>query len=116
MKAFGVTFRHGVHPPDSKELTAGVAVRRMPFPSRIALPLRQHAGKPARCLVKKGDQVERGDKIAEAGLTPIASSTVSAPGFDEAELIIEAQANPEGLPQWCAFQYHGVGFRLACVA
>ena len=66
MKAFGVTFRHGVHPPDSKELTAGVAVRRMPFPSRIALPLRQHAGKPARCLVKKGDRVERGDKIAEA--------------------------------------------------
>ncbi len=66
MKAFGVTFRHGIHPPDSKELTAGLAVRRMPFPSRIALPLRQHAGKPARCLVKKGDRVERGDKIAEA--------------------------------------------------
>jgi electron transport complex protein RnfC len=38
----------------------------MPFPKRIALPLRQHAGKPARCLVKKGDRVERGDKIAEA--------------------------------------------------
>jgi electron transport complex protein RnfC len=66
VKAFGVTFRHGIHPPDSKELTAGLAVRRMPFPSRIALPLRQHAGKPARCLVKKGDRVERGDKIAEA--------------------------------------------------
>ena len=32
-----------------------------------------------------------GDKIAEAGLTPIASSTVSAPGFDEAELIIECR-------------------------
>ena len=66
MKAFGVTFRHGVHPPDSKELTEAVQVRRMPFPDRIALPLRQHAGKPARCLVRKGDRVERGDKIAEA--------------------------------------------------
>jgi electron transport complex protein RnfC len=38
----------------------------MPFPARVALPLRQHTGKPARCLVRKGDRVERGDKIAEA--------------------------------------------------
>ncbi len=30
-----------------------------------------------------------GDKIAEAGLTPIASSCVDAPGYAEAELIIE---------------------------
>ena len=32
-----------------------------------------------------------GDKIAEAGLKPIASSRVAAPGFDEAELIIECR-------------------------
>jgi electron transport complex protein RnfC len=66
LNLFGVTFRHGVHPPDSKSLTEHLPIRRMPFPHRIALPLRQHAGKPARCLVKKGDRVERGDKIAEA--------------------------------------------------
>lgn len=29
------------------------------------------------------------DKIAEAGLTPIASTRIAAPGFDEAQLIIE---------------------------
>ena len=60
------TFRHGVHPPDAKELTAGVAIRRMPFPEEIVLPLRQHAGRPARLLVGRGDRVERGDKIAAA--------------------------------------------------
>jgi len=60
------TFRHGVHPPETKQLTAGVPIRRMPFPTEIVLPLRQHAGKPARLLVKKGDRVERGDMIAEA--------------------------------------------------
>lgn len=60
------TFRHGVHPPDSKELTAGRGIRRMPFPEEVVLPLRQHAGKPARVLVKAGDHVERGDRIAEA--------------------------------------------------
>jgi Na+-translocating ferredoxin:NAD+ oxidoreductase subunit C len=59
-------FRHGIHPPDRKELTASLPVRRMPFPDEIVLPLRQHAGKPARLLVRKGDRVERGDKIAEA--------------------------------------------------
>ncbi|MBT8479293.1 MAG: electron transport complex subunit RsxC [Gemmatimonadetes bacterium] len=60
------TFRHGVHPPETKHLTEKVPVRRMPFPDEIVLPLRQHAGRPARLLVKVGDHVERGDKVAEA--------------------------------------------------
>ncbi len=60
------TFRHGVHPPEDKHLTEKLPVRRMPFPEEIILPLRQHAGKPATLLVKVGDRVERGDKIAEA--------------------------------------------------
>jgi flavin reductase (DIM6/NTAB) family NADH-FMN oxidoreductase RutF len=32
-----------------------------------------------------------GDKIAESGLTPIASTRVAAPGFAEAELIVECR-------------------------
>jgi flavin reductase (DIM6/NTAB) family NADH-FMN oxidoreductase RutF len=32
-----------------------------------------------------------GDKIAEAGLTPIASTQVAAPGFAEADLIVECR-------------------------
>jgi Na+-translocating ferredoxin:NAD+ oxidoreductase subunit C len=59
-------FRHGVHPPERKELTAQLPIRRMPFPAEVVLPLRQHAGKPARPLVTRGDRVERGDKIAAA--------------------------------------------------
>ncbi len=61
-----MTFRHGVHPPELKELTANVHIRRMPFPQEVVLPLRQHAGKPATCLVRPGDHVERGDKIGAA--------------------------------------------------
>lgn len=60
------TFRHGVHPPELKELTAAVPIRRMPFPAEVALPVRQHAGKPARVVVKPGDAVERGDLVAAA--------------------------------------------------
>lgn len=59
-------FRHGVHPPELKDLTSGIPIRRMPFPDRIVLPLRQHAGAPARSLVRRGDRVERGDKVGEA--------------------------------------------------
>ncbi|CAN5618081.1 electron transport complex subunit RsxC [soil metagenome] len=64
MKSNG--FRHGVHPPERKELTVHLPIRRMPYPDEVVLPLRQHAGKPARVLVARGDHVERGDKIAAA--------------------------------------------------
>jgi electron transport complex protein RnfC len=59
-------FRHGVHPPELKQLTAGTPIRRMPFPDEIVLPLSQHTGKPAQPIVRVGDRVERGDKIGEA--------------------------------------------------
>jgi electron transport complex protein RnfC len=77
-------FRHGVHPPELKELTSGLPIRRMPFPDEVVLPLRQHAGKPAVLAVKKGDHVERGDPVGTADgwmSVPIHSSaagTVSA--------------------------------------
>lgn len=81
------TFRHGVHPPELKELTARSPIRRLPFPSEVVLPLRQHTGNPARPLVRPGDRVERGDKIAEADgwvSSPVhasATGTVAAIGL-----------------------------------
>src|SRR6476619_7671628 len=66
MMGFVTGFRHGVHPPEEKELTSHLAIRRMPYPDELVLPLRQHAGKPAKLCVKVGDHVERGDKVGEA--------------------------------------------------
>lgn len=63
---FGPSFRHGVHPPDSKSLTAALPIRRMPFPDEVVLPLRQHTGKPSRAIVQVGDRVERGDVVGVA--------------------------------------------------
>jgi Na+-translocating ferredoxin:NAD+ oxidoreductase subunit C len=63
---FGPSFRHGVHPPDSKSLTAALPIRRMPFPVEVVLPLRQHTGKPSRAIVRSGDRVERGDVVGVA--------------------------------------------------
>src|SRR5512138_3336060 len=66
-------FRHGVHPPEHKELTASKPIRRMRYPSEVVIPLRQHAGKPAKLVVRVGDYVERGDTLA------VADGFVSAP-------------------------------------
>jgi electron transport complex protein RnfC len=77
------TFRHGVHPPELKELTEHVRIRRMPYPDEVVLPLRQHTGKPAKVIVRVGERVERGDKIADA------DGFVSAPVHASASGIVE---------------------------
>lgn len=59
-------FRHGVHPPELKELTARIPIRRLPYPDEVVLPLSQHAGKPAKLVARVGDRVERGDLVAAA--------------------------------------------------
>ena len=64
--AISLGFRHGVHPPEEKELTNQLPIRRMPFADELVFPLRQHAGKPALLCVKVGDHVERGDTLGEA--------------------------------------------------
>jgi len=62
-----LTFKHGVHPEEFKDLSADCAIERMPFVKEYTLPLGQHIGAPSKALVKKGDKVLRGQKIADAG-------------------------------------------------
>ncbi|MEW8508207.1 MAG: electron transport complex subunit RsxC [Candidatus Thiodiazotropha sp.] len=63
---FGLkSFTHGIHPPYHKD-TADKPIRRLAFPSQLVLPLDQHIGKPAIPLVKKGQEVVRGEPIAKA--------------------------------------------------
>ncbi len=59
------TFAHGIHPPYHKD-TADKPIRRLPFPSQLVLPLDQHIGRPALPLVRKGQEVVRGEPIAAA--------------------------------------------------
>lgn len=87
------TFRHGVHPPELKALTAAVPIRRMPFPDEVVLPLRQHAGKPARCIVRRGDRVERGDTIGVPDGFISAAVHASAAGRVRA---VEPWPHPDG--------------------
>jgi electron transport complex protein RnfC len=60
------TFRHGVHPPEQKG-TADRPLERMPFVDEYVLPLGQHIGAPSRARVSAGDDVQRGDVLADPG-------------------------------------------------
>lgn len=61
-----LSFKGGVHPAAHKEPTESKSIERMPLPSRVIIPLQQHTGKPADPLVKVGDTVTEGQKIAQA--------------------------------------------------
>ncbi|MFQ6108358.1 MAG: electron transport complex subunit RsxC [Candidatus Aminicenantales bacterium] len=71
------TFPHGIHPPEKKELTAHKPLEHMPPPEKITIPLLQHFGSPAEPLVKKGEEVLRGQKIGE-GKTLFSASVHSS--------------------------------------
>ena len=60
------SFKHGVHPPEHKDETARLAIRQFPFAPVLIVPLSQHLGKPAKPVVREGQEVIRGQTIAEA--------------------------------------------------
>ncbi|MFW2388100.1 MAG: electron transport complex subunit RsxC [Polyangiales bacterium] len=67
MRLLGLkTFRHGVHPPESKDETSGLAIRRFPFAPVLIVPLVQHMGAPSIPEVEEGQEVGRGQRIARA--------------------------------------------------
>lgn len=59
----------GIHPPSHKGLTSEKGIDVLPFPDEVWLPLQQHIGEPATPIVKKGERVVRGQKIADGGKT-----------------------------------------------
>lgn len=62
-----LTFRGGIHPFDGKELSKDKPIRDVLPKGDLVYPLSQHIGAPAVPVVKKGDYVLTGQKIAEAG-------------------------------------------------
>lgn len=63
----GKRFSRGVHPPEHKQETCHLPIRRLPFPPLLILPLSQHTGAPAVPVVYEGQEVVRGEPIAKAG-------------------------------------------------
>ncbi|MGN0156995.1 MAG: electron transport complex subunit RsxC [Lachnospiraceae bacterium] len=62
-----LTFVGGIHPYDGKELSKDKPIKDVLPKGDLVYPLSQHIGAPAVAIVKKGDRVLTGQKIAEAG-------------------------------------------------
>jgi electron transport complex protein RnfC len=66
-------FHGGLHLPEHKQVSLQRPLRQAQLPERLIIPLSQHIGEPALPLVKLGDKVLKGQKIADS------DSPVSAP-------------------------------------
>lgn len=55
----------GVHPPEAKDLTAGLAIETMPVSDELELILGQHIGAPCTATLNKRDEVREGDVVGE---------------------------------------------------
>jgi electron transport complex protein RnfC len=61
-----LTFKGGIHPPGYKYLSKDSKIKRIEPPDFIYLYLSQHTGVPSKPIIEKKDEVETGQKIAEA--------------------------------------------------
>ncbi|MFO7578412.1 MAG: electron transport complex subunit RsxC [Pelovirga sp.] len=87
------SFPGGIHPPDSKESTAGKAIVPCPLPPELIIPTLQHIGAPAQVCVTVGDRVLKGQRIATAD-GPV-SVPIHAPSSGEV-IAIEPRPHPIG--------------------
>ena len=87
------TFKGGIHPNDGKSLSKDEPIVSILPKGDLVYPLSQHIGAPANPIVAVGDQVLRGQKIAEA------EGFVSAPIYSAVSgtvKAIELRFNPTG--------------------
>jgi len=81
----------GVKLPGFKSLSNATGINSLPLPPRLAIPLKQHIGEPAKPIVNVGDRVLKGQVIAETSGYISASIHASSSGVVTA---IEARPIP----------------------
>lgn len=90
----------GVHPPENKQQSLVAPLGTIPLASELVLPLNQHIGNPALPVVTVGQQVLKGQLIADA--QGIFSACVHAPTSGEIVAIEDRPiAHPSGLTAPC---------------
>lgn len=88
-----LTFKGGIHPNDGKSLAKDQPIQELLPVGDLVYPLSQHIGAPAAPVVKKGDSVLKGQKIADAGGFVSAPIYASVSGTVKA---IEKRLTPTG--------------------
>ncbi|MBQ0032684.1 MAG: electron transport complex subunit RsxC [bacterium] len=77
-------FKGGIHPDYNKELARDKAIVQMPVPSELVISMSQHLGAPAKCIVKPGDYVVKGQLIGEK------NGFISVPVYASANGLVKA--------------------------
>ena len=95
-----ITVNGGVHPPEHKQESTTHPIKQLALPKRLILPLRQHVGNLPKVLVAVGDQVLKGQLLAEAEGN--ISAAIHAPTSGTVAAIEDALIpHPSGLPDRC---------------
>ncbi|MGL5964747.1 MAG: electron transporter RnfC, partial [Fusobacteriaceae bacterium] len=108
MKFFG--FKGGVHPNDNKKQTENMVTENFLMAKMLYIPLLQHIGSPLEPLVKVGDKVLKGQKIADsegfmtAPIHASTSGTVKKIDLHDFTLMGRVKTiflEPDGEEKWC---------------
>ena len=86
-------FRGGVHPPYNKDIARDKAIEAISMPAELAISMAQHLGAPAKCIVKAGDHVVKGQLIGEKNGFISVCVRASASGTVKA---VEKRIGPSG--------------------
>lgn len=89
----------GVHPEENK-LSSQAAIEVLPIPKQVVVPLGQNLGAPSKPVVKKGDKVKTGQRIAEAG--GFISANIHSP-VSGTVLKIDSSIDSTGYKRPCIF-------------
>ena len=83
-------FHGGVHPDYNKELARDKTIEALPLPKTLAISMSQHLGAPAKCVVKVGDHVAKGQLLGER------NGFISVPVFASAAGTVKAVESRQG--------------------
>lgn len=93
-------FNGGVHPPENKTESTQHPIEVLKLPKKLVLPLRQHVGNMPKIIIAVGEQVLKGQLLAEA--EGAVSAAIHAPTSGTVSAIAEAIIpHPSGLPDIC---------------
>ena len=89
----------GIHPAENKQQSTQRGLEQAPLPDLLILPLQQHIGARAEPLVNIGDQVDKGQLLAEA--SGLISTPLHAPTSGRITAIGPAPyPHASGLEEW----------------
>jgi electron transport complex protein RnfC len=93
-------FHGGIHPAEMKTQSSETPISKVGVPPKLVLPLQQHIGQASKVLVEVGQQVKKGQLLAEAD--GYISVGLHAPSSGRIESIDEqVVAHPSGQSDLC---------------